>query len=114
MSKESYRELKRQAKQCRIFVKPTKYSPLDSANVPGDHKDTFAVVQGLGRTLFLNYGYTPNNETPEKPWQLENKQRAAKLVHFAAKCRRENRNEAGWRSEVEFRLFEKFDIEVAW
>ncbi|KAE9366418.1 hypothetical protein N431DRAFT_419663 [Stipitochalara longipes BDJ] len=55
----------------------------------------------------------PNTETSDKPWQLENKARALKLVRYASKCRKENRNEAGWRSEIEFRLFERFDIEVA-
>jgi len=116
MKETEYRELKRNAKRCRIFFHTKKYDPFDPANlhVPTDHKDIFAIVQSLGRTSYSTFGYTPNLETPEKPWQLENKKRAATLVHFAAKCRRESRNEAGWRNEVEFRLFERFDIEVAW
>jgi hypothetical protein len=117
MTKVDYRELKRQAKQVRIFVKPTIYNPKDSANnvnVPTDHQEKFAVIQSLGRTPYFTYGYIPSNETPDKPWQLENKRRAAVLMCCAAKCRKQNRNEAGWRYEVEVRLFERFDIEVAW
>jgi hypothetical protein len=117
MSKVNYRELKRQAKQARVFVKPIIYDPKDSANnknVPTDHQEKFAVIQALGRTPYFTYGYFPSNETPDKPWQLENKKRANFLIHRAAKCRKENRNEAGWRYEVEVKLFERFDIEVAW
>jgi hypothetical protein len=113
MKEDEYLELKRQAKACRIFFKSTKYSPSTSADVPVDHRDKFTVVQGLGHASFSTYGYIPNSETPDKPWRLGNKLRVTRLVHCAAKCRRENRNEAGWRNEVEFRLFEGFDIEVA-
>ncbi|OCK85348.1 hypothetical protein K432DRAFT_439332 [Lepidopterella palustris CBS 459.81] len=113
MTKANYRELKRETKNHRIFINSTKYNPLKPTNVPEDHKEKFDVIQELGRTLYSRYGYVPDNETPEKPWQRANMERATKLVFFAAKCRRENRNEAGWRSEVEFRLFERFDIEVA-
>lgn len=114
MSRVSYRELKRQAKSAQIQVKSTKYNLFDSGNVHTDHKDMFAIVQCLGRTSFEKYGYCPTNDTPDKPWQLANKNRALKIVHLAAKCRKENRNEAGWRNEVESKLFERFDIEVAW
>jgi hypothetical protein len=61
MKEDDYLELKRQAKACRIFFKPTKYSPSTSTDVPIDHKDKFAVVQGLGRALFSAYGYIPNS-----------------------------------------------------
>jgi hypothetical protein len=116
MKESEYRELKRQAKHDRIFIQAKKYNPLDPANVhvPPDHKDIFACLQSLGRTEYFKYGWTPNHESPDKPWEQENKRKALKLVHSATKCRKENRNEAGWRNEVESRLFERFDIEVAW
>jgi len=114
MVKIDYRTLKGEAKSCRIFINPKKYGPYSSTNVPVDHQEKFEVIQELGRTLYSTYGYVPHTETQNKPWQKVNKQRAAQLVHFAVKCRRENRNESGWRNEVEFRLFERFDIEVAW
>ena len=116
MKETEYRELKRHARQSRIFVQAKKYDPRDPANinVPIPHKDRFAALQSLGRTSYFTYGFTLNNDTLEKPWQLENKRQATTLVHLAAKCRRENRNESGWRNEVEFRLFQKFDMEVSW
>jgi hypothetical protein len=116
MTKDDYRELKRQAKTERIFVSGTMWSVQTSTNVPAAHKDKFAIIQSLGRILYHNYGgaYVPNNDTPDKPWELQNKLRASKLRSFAARCRKENRNEAGWRYEIESRLLERFDIEVAW
>ena len=114
MTNDKYRELKRQAKQSRIFFQPTQWDHIVPSNVPQDHAEKFEIVQYLGRTSYHNYGYTPNSDTTDKPWQRQNKTRASKLVHFAGKCRKENRNEAGWRSEVESRLLERFDIEVAW
>ena len=116
MTKDDYRTLKRQTKKERIFVTGTKWSVQTPTNVPPAHKDKFAIIQSLGRTLFNTYGsaYIPNINTPDKPWELQNKLRASKLQTFAARCRRENRNEAGWRYEVESRLLERFDIEVAW
>ena len=117
MSRVNYRELKRQSKQARIFVKESIYNPLDSAsnvNIPTDHKDTFATIQSLGRKEFYTYGYIAHTNTTEKPWELENKKKAMVIAGLAQKCRRESRNEAGWRSEVEFKLFERFNFEVAW
>ncbi|OCL06590.1 hypothetical protein AOQ84DRAFT_390079 [Glonium stellatum] len=113
MTKYDYRMLKREAKSRRISVNPKKYSPVNSDNVSIQHKEMFAVIQSLGRTEFDKYRFSPTIETPDKPWQQLNKILASKLVHLAAKCRKENRNEAGWRNEVEFRIFERFDIEVA-
>lgn len=113
MKDEEYKELKREAKAARIFVRST-YSPFNSEGIPPDHKDKFCVIQELGRTSYSAYGYVPNTETTDKPWQRQNKRRAVQLVHFADKCRKENRNEAGWRNEVESKVFERFDYEVAW
>jgi hypothetical protein len=116
MTKDDYRELKRQTKKERIFVPGIKWSVQDPMNVPEDHRDKFAVIQSLGRKSYEAYGsaYVPNSDTPDKPWELQNKLRASKLRLFAARCRKENRNEAGWRYEVESRLLERLDVEVAW
>jgi len=114
MTKDDYRELKRQTKKERIFVSGTTWSVQTSTNVPAAHRDKFAIIQALGRIEFDKYGHIPNNDTPDKPWELQNKIRALKLQSFAVRCRKENRNEAGWRYEIESRLLERFDIEVAW
>ncbi|RYP93668.1 hypothetical protein DL770_000199 [Monosporascus sp. CRB-9-2] len=110
---DDYRELKREAKRQGIEVDSIKYNPAMIVDVPTEHKDKFDVIQRLGRTSFSNYGCMLGGDAPDKPWQLDIKKRAIQLMRFAARCRRENRNESGWRYEIEQRLFERFDIEVA-
>jgi hypothetical protein len=112
--KDQDRDLRREAKRQGIEVNSSKYDPCTVADIPPEHKDKFKAIQSLGRTLFDNYGVTPNNETSDKPWQLETRKRALQLHYLATRCRTENRNESGWRYEIEQRLFERFDIEVAW
>ena len=107
-------DLRRDAKSQGIEVNPIKYNPLTVVDIPVEHKDKFAVIQELGRKSYSEFGFVPNNETPDKPWQPGIKKKAAQLMRFAERCRRENRNESGWRYEIEQRLFERFDIEVAW
>jgi hypothetical protein len=111
---DEYRELKREAKRQGIEINSIKYSPLTTVDIPVELKDQFAVIQILGRISGSNFGLVPNGDTPDKPWQLHTKKRAIQLMRYAARCRRENRNESGWRYEIEQRLFERFDIEVAW
>jgi hypothetical protein len=112
--KDLDRDLRREAKRQGIEVNSSKYDPCTVSDIPPEHKDKFAIIQSLGRILLDNYGFTPNNETSDKPWQLKTRKRALQLSHLAARCRIENRNESGWRYEIEQRLFERFDIEVAW
>jgi hypothetical protein len=114
MVNNTYRSLKAEAKRQRIFFGRQKYSFCCSDNVPDDHKEKFDIVLGLGRTQYETYAFTPNSDTLGKPWQLENKLRASRLVHDAVTCRKENRNEPGWRYEFEHKVFERFKIEVAW
>lgn len=115
---DEYRELKREAKRQGIEVNTLKYNPGTATDaildVPPEHKDKFSDIQELGRIGFFKYGHVPNNETSDKPWQKHSKLRALKLMLLAAKCRRENSNESGWRGRIEERLFERFDVEVAW
>ena len=108
------RELRREAKRQGIEVNSIKYSPHTVADIPPEHKDKFAIVQTLGRILIKDYRHIPNNNTSEKPWQEKIIKRAVQLMSLASRCRIENRNESGWRYEIEHRLFERFDIEVAW
>jgi hypothetical protein len=113
MANNTYRKLKAEAKRQRIFFGRQKYS-VRSDNVPNEHKEKFDIVLDLGRTLYDTYAFTPNSDTLEKPWQLENKHRASRLVSDAGTCRKENRNEPGWRLEFEHKVFERFKVEVAW
>ncbi|KAF2793994.1 hypothetical protein K505DRAFT_417428 [Melanomma pulvis-pyrius CBS 109.77] len=107
------RELRREAKCQGIEVNSIKYNPLTVVDVPPEHKDKFKIIQDLGRISYENYGFTPNGDTLDKPWQQDIKTRAVRLMSFASRCRKENRNESGWRYDIEQRLFERFDIEVA-
>jgi hypothetical protein len=113
MRDEELRELKREAKAANIYFKTEKYTPLDSESVLTDHNETFAVIQSLGRTVWSAYRVTAIDGV-DKPWQRSNTKKAAQIALFAKKCRRENRNEAGWRNEIESKIFQRFDIEVAW
>lgn len=114
MTAAKYRKLKRQAGECGISFRAEKWSPDRATNVPLEHRDKFAAVQLLGRTRVSDYRNPASRENVEKPWQVQNITRAKLLVDRAVRCRGENRNEAGWRTEVETKLLERFNIEVAW
>jgi hypothetical protein len=111
---DEYRELKREAKRQGIEVNSMKYNPFTNTQTTPEHKEQFAVVQSIGRAAIEGFVQIANEKTPERPWQIETVRRAKKLNRLAVKCRRENRNESGWRHAIEPTLFERFDIEVAW
>lgn len=48
-----------------------------------------------------------------KPWELDNKLRAKRIGQKAAQARSVYQNEDAWRMELENRIFERFEIEVA-
>lgn len=50
----------------------------------------------------------------DEPWKISNKRKAHLLVGLATKCRVKQQNEYGWRMGVEAKLFDRFDVEVAW
>jgi hypothetical protein len=108
------RDLRREAKRQGIEFNSIKYNPLTVVDIPPELKDKFAVIQSLGCITFNDYGFIPSGDTLDKPWQQDIKRRALQLMNFAARCRNENRNESGWRYDIEQKLFERFDIEVAW
>jgi hypothetical protein len=111
---EEYRDLKRRAEKLGFVVHHSKFCSTRSVNVPSEHQARFEHIQALGRFQYHSYGLQPSPETVDKPWQLTNRHKAQRLSELAIRCRKENRNEAGWRAEVEFQLFERFNIEVAW
>lgn len=109
-----YRELKRQLKSQGVHTSHAKYNNSNPHNVPEDHRARFNDVQNLGRFRFDTYSHVPHPDTPLKPWTSETKRRATRIMTYALLCRRENHNEDGWRHEVEDRVLERFDMEVAW
>lgn len=115
MAKDDARRSRREAKRHRIFFKATTFSPESPENVPDDHQDTFRNIQALGSIKYASYGEpVPTAETADKPWQRDSKGRAVELQKSAVICRKELRNEAGWREEIEYPLFRRFKVEVAW
>lgn len=112
--RERYTELTQKAKSARIYFNSIKHSSSRAKHVNSHHKEMFKIIQDLGRISYRRFGYTPDIETSEKSWRIVNKKRAVRLAQYVARCSDENRNEAGWRFEIEAKVFERFDIEVAW
>jgi hypothetical protein len=107
------RDLKQEAKRQRVFPDPVKYSPDTPGNVPDGLKDMLDNIQKLGKTE-LRENTAVSASACDKPWRFKNMQKAKIIVDFAVKCKRECQNEAGWRNDIETRLMERFDFEVAW
>lgn len=114
MSGDKYRKLKAEAKRQRVFFNSQKFSTRCLDKVPKVHQEKFHTIQQLGRTLWDSYAFVPGCESLERPWQPQNKQKASRLVRDAMRCREANKNEGGWRYELEPKVFERFEIEVTW
>lgn len=114
MPPKTYLKTKAQAEEHRIYFGPHKYSRRSCANIPDDHCEKFEIIQALGHTLFAPYMPSPDIDTPDKPWKGKNAQKAQRLAHESALCREDNLLEAGWREGIEFKVYERFRIEVAW
>lgn len=65
------------------------------------------------RIKYEQYAFTDVRPQSE-PWKHKTKQRAAQLVELACRCKREGRNEPGWRFKLEDQVFLRFDYEIAW
>lgn len=114
MTGKKYRNLKAETKRQRIFFSSQKFSSRFPNLVPELHREKFFTIQELGRTLYDTYAFVPGCESLERPWQSENKRKASRLVRDAIRCREANKNEGGWRYELEPKVFERFEVEVTW
>lgn len=114
MTGKKYRNLKAETKRQRIFFNSQKFSSRFLDLVPEFHHEKFFTIQVLGRTLYDTYAFVPGCESEERPWQRKNKQQASRLVRDAIRCREANKNEGGWRYELEPKVFERFEVEVTW
>jgi hypothetical protein len=115
--RDKTRELKREMKANRISIHQTKYSPSDPPDfVSHGHREKFAQIYKLGRAIINedNAAGSGVENASSEPWRLANKKKAHQLMALATQCRVEQQNEYGWRMRVEAKLFERFDIEVAW
>lgn len=101
-------------KEFRIMFHPRKYCPEHPGNVPEQHQTKFQHIQQLGQMIYESYAVQPRPDITNKPWELENKLRAKRVSQKATQARSTYQNEDGWRMELENRIFERFEIEVAW
>ena len=106
--------MRHKAEELNVEVQQQKFCVDRPGNVPVEHQAKFKDIQTLGRLAYASYTLQPRPDMHDKPWQQTNKRRAAKLSQIAIRCREERANEAGWRAKIEYRLFERFEVEVAW
>ncbi|KAJ4371532.1 hypothetical protein N0V83_004751 [Neocucurbitaria cava] len=100
-------------KEFRIKFHPQKFCPRRPGNVPKEHQTKFNHIQQLGQMKYDSYALQPRPDIIDKPWELDNKLRAKRVTQKAAQARTAYQNEDGWRMELENRVFERFEIEVA-
>lgn len=110
MTPEQYENLRRLTKKYRIFFD----GPLSRDKWPPTHAQLFHNIQSLGQTRFHDYKAEKINASVYEPWGAQNIRRAERIVERAKRLCSENRNEAGWRLELESEIFSRFTIEVAW
>jgi hypothetical protein len=101
-------------KEFRITFHPRKFYPERPGDVPEQHQTKFKHIQQLGQMKYESYAVQPRPDIVNKPWELDNKLRASRVSQKAIESRQDNQNEGGWRMELENRIFERFEIEVAW
>jgi len=107
-------ELKKKAKDARIYHSPAPYSRLLPDDIPEEHREKFNHIQALGRITLDTYIDIPDPQNSDKPWKHGSVTRAKTVMEFARRCRQESSNEDGWRYKVECRCFERFEIEIVW
>jgi hypothetical protein len=101
-------------KEFRITFHPRKFCRQRPGNVPEQHQTKFDHIQQLGQMRYESYAVQPRPDIFNKPWELKNKLRAARISEKAVNERGRNQNEDGWRMALENLIFERFEFEVAW
>ena len=106
-----------QYEQFRILTK--KYNvhfdgPVDRRAWPLGYQNIFLDIQKLGTAVFEKYCEGSVIESFKKPWKANTRRRTERLTALANLCRRERRNEAGWRLVLDPEVMARFSIEVAW
>jgi hypothetical protein len=98
----------------RITFHPRPFCSQRPGNVPEQHQTKFMHIQQLGQMRYESYAVQPRPDIINKPWELDNKLRATRVSQKASQERSDYQNEDGWRMALEHRIFERFEIEVAW
>jgi hypothetical protein len=110
MEDNESKNISRLLKKYRIFFR----GPQRSTDWPKVHRATFLHIQELGNIKFDNYCAIADVDSIRKPWKVQTKLRAKKVAETAEECRRERRNEQGWRLLLEHQIFARFHVEFAW
>lgn len=88
--------------------------PVEPEAWPSSYKNIFLDLQKLGTVIFEKHSESGLIDSLDKPWKASTRRRAKRLAALAKLCRRERRNEAGWRMLVEPEAMARFTVEVAW
>jgi hypothetical protein len=110
----TYLTLKREVEASKIHIISARYDDNYPENVPDNHREKFRCVQELGGRHFDVYCSQPSMNPTSGPWQRERKKTAQVIFKKASKCREERLNEDGWRANIEYCIFNRFDTEVTW
>jgi hypothetical protein len=110
MKPDRYQQFRILAKQYNIYFDGL----VDRKAWPSSCEDIFRDIQKLGTAVFEEYCESSVIDSLNKPWKASNRRRAERLAALASLCRRERRNEPGWRLVVESEVMTRFTIEVAW
>ena len=101
-------------KEFRIKFHPLIFRPAHPGDVPEEHQTKFKHIQQLGKMSYESYAIQPRPDIIDRPWELENKQRADWIIYKAVRSRDDYSNEDTWRSAIEDLIFQRFEIEVGW
>ena len=110
MTPDQLETLRKLCKEYRIIFNGRR-SPSEW---PSAHADLFTTIGDLGNTQYGKYAKSKETGSPDVPWRARTLDRANRVVEIAEKCRREKRNEAGWRFALEPEILSRFAVEVAW
>ena len=80
---------------------------------PPAHCGSFTDIRTLGNSQYANHAELKESRSVYKPWVAHNIEQADRVVEIVERCRRERRNEAGWRPALEPEIFSRFRFEAA-
>ena len=109
MAEDKLSKLRRLARAYGITFKST-----SEKDWPDAHSSTFAAIKNLGDRKFDSYHEHVSVHASEQPWTQQIKQRAQGLANRSEQLFKQQRNETGWRLNLEPRVFSRFKAEVAW
>lgn len=89
------------------------FKRLGSHALPLQHCRTFNRIRAIQKKNLDDY-HKDSTSQSNKPWREQTYKRAKWLATCAAKLVDQQRNEAGWRFNIENDVFHRFRVDVAW